>query len=928
MPIFPCSVRDWFPFMGRELEYMHVALIREDVHVTPTEMAEFYSRNSLLGKIDRIIAKKMELKVKDMFEPLDVHSDKGSNKGMRILVDGAPGVGKTTLGRKISKDWAEEKILKEYDLVMLLELRKQQFAKATSLKHIFPHAYDEKLQQQVVDHVNRSKGNKLLVIFDGFDELIDPDENLLLLKLLKQELLPKCTVMVTSRQYASKRLHDLQCVDRHFEVLGFTEEEIQSCIRSGIADESKATALIEHLSQRQDISCLCYIPLVCSMVIYVYVEMNFTLPSSLTDLFHQLVLIAAKRQGKLRYNRPVLTADDLKTLPQRTYIDLDILCEMAFKNLEDDKAIFYSEDLESLQCGCRDIESHTLGLVTAVKSYPIFDEQLNYQFLHLTIQEFLSAKWIVDHLSPSEQGAFFKEKQQDDRFRLVLVFLAGLSGLKSKDFHNIFTNVVDFTNKTDFRYPDRTLQQKSQSHEKQNENNYHAEAQKFLLLLLFLHEAKNETLCTTLATAVAHQIIDLRNVRFTLFHCRALGYFLSRSHCNWKALHLPVHGLDDRSIQVFHDSCSGTATSSVTEMTVGQISHHVPVSVNNFTQQGARLLCSIPLLQQCESITCMYKYSASKGQDAIPNFLSIQGTKTLRISCKFNQNTPIQMPISTEKHLQIHLTLQVLHLYACAVDCAMSKMLANALRENATVKELSLQSNQIRGAGAMALFEALQVNCSLRSLDLTCNPELTKMSLSTTAPVINPTLEALEQMITVNKSLLMLNLDDCGLSGTAVESVARGLTYNKGLETISISVYFDLKSGLVRGVPLKVGILAATNLFKSLQVNQCLKKLLLTFRFDLDVQCTEVLSRSIEEMFTVNKSLQVLDLYLLLGEHGIINYTCLACFEESLASGLKCNSSIKELSLSGQFFLPDACQSLQQPETSFFIIKALNRYGI
>jgi len=116
---------------------MHVALIQEDVPVTPTEMAEFYSRNSLLGKIDRIIAKKMELKLKDMFEPLSVHSDKGSNKGMRILVDGAPGVGKTTLGRKISKDWAEEKILKEYDLVMLLELRKQQFAKTTSSNKFF-----------------------------------------------------------------------------------------------------------------------------------------------------------------------------------------------------------------------------------------------------------------------------------------------------------------------------------------------------------------------------------------------------------------------------------------------------------------------------------------------------------------------------------------------------------------------------------------------------------------------------------------------------------------------------------------------------------------------------------------------------------------------------------------------------------------------
>ena len=889
---------------------MHVALIQEEGHLTMTEMAEFYSRNSLLGKIDRIVAKKTELKVKDMFKPFGAQSDRGLNKGMRILVDGAPGVGKTTLGRKISKDWAEEKILKGYDLVMLLELRKQQFAKATSLKHIFPHSYDEKLQQQVVDHVGRSKGSKILIIFDGFDELTDPSENLLLFTLLKQEVLPNCTIMVTSRQYASNRVHQLQCIDRHFEVLGFTEEEIQNCIRAGVADESKATALIEHLSQRQDISCLCYIPLVCSMVIYVYMEMNYTLPSTSTELFHQLVLIAAKRQAKRRYDRPVLTADDLKTLPQPTYNELDILCEMAFKNLEDDKAIFYSEDLESLPYGCRDIESHTLGLVTAVKSYPIFDEQLNYQFLHLTIQEFLSAKWIVDHWPPSKQGAYFKEKQQDDRFRLVLVFLAGLSGLKSKDFHDVFANMVDFTNKTDFRYLAPSVQLESSSHEKRNENNYHIETQKFLLLLLFLHEAKNETLCATLATAVSHQIIDLRNARFTLFHCRALGYFLSRSYCNWKALHLPVHGLNDRSIQLFHDSFSGTAASSVIEMTVGQISHHVPVSANDITQQGARLLCSIPLLRQCESITFMYKHLAAEGPDALSNFLSLQSTKTLCISRKFNQNTPLQIPLDIENHLQSNRTLQILHLYACGIDCAMSEMLAKAIRENATLKELSLRTNQIRGAGATALFESLEVNNSLRSLDLTCNPELTKMSLVTTAPVINPALEALEQMLTVNKLLQMLNLDDCGLSGTAVESVARGLTYNKGLETLSISVYFDLKSGLVRGTPLMVGILAATNVFKSLQVNQCLKKLLLTFRFDLDVQCTEALSHSIEEMFTVNKSLQVLELHLMLGEHGIISYTCLSCFEQFLASGLKQNSSIKELSFTGQFFVPNACQML------------------
>ena len=75
---------------------------------------------------------------------------------------------------------------------------------------------------------------------------------------------------MTSRPYASDYLQQLETINRHVEVLGFTEEQIEHCIMENIPDIAKATELVQTLKERQDMTSLRYIPLNCAIVLYVW----------------------------------------------------------------------------------------------------------------------------------------------------------------------------------------------------------------------------------------------------------------------------------------------------------------------------------------------------------------------------------------------------------------------------------------------------------------------------------------------------------------------------------------------------------------------------------------------------------------------------------------------------------------------------------
>lgn len=164
LSVFPDS--EWPPSVGDQ--YIRLALIE---HIERLPNQESISKDLLRGNIDGIEGTKKAISISDVF----AHPEgEGKSKGLRVLMDGAPGVGKTTLCRKVSKDWACEAFLSEYKLVVVLHLRDRRIAKAVRIEDLFYHD-DPELQGEVVRQVGKTSGAGVLLIFDGFDELSEEE---------------------------------------------------------------------------------------------------------------------------------------------------------------------------------------------------------------------------------------------------------------------------------------------------------------------------------------------------------------------------------------------------------------------------------------------------------------------------------------------------------------------------------------------------------------------------------------------------------------------------------------------------------------------------------------------------------------------------------------------------------------------------------
>ncbi len=418
---------DWPPPLKEK--FTKLALIERKIHLPQAKHTQSIEYDYATGNVDNIVERKQAITLEQIFEPLPGESKVAARNRYTVVMDGAPGVGKTTLSRKICIDWAQGKLIKDHHIVILKPLRELRGHTAASLSDLLK-ADDPELREQIVKHIQKTSGSGVMFIFDGFDELSSEqrsDKNTIFWEIIRGNCLHNCSVLVTSRSYASGPLQEITRVNRHIEVLGFKVEDIEHCIKQNITDKEKAEKLLQMLNERLDIVSLCYIPLNCRIVLYVYQQLG-TLPDTLTQLYEVFILYTIKHYKNKIFedqeheidNDQIEHANTIKHLPTEIIKCLNCLSEIAFTGMTQDKLVF--EYIEVT----KERGALSLGLLNLIKCTGVLEAHY-YQFLHLTIQEFLAARYIALTKSNEEKLEFITSKIGDDGFRMTILFLSGLT---------------------------------------------------------------------------------------------------------------------------------------------------------------------------------------------------------------------------------------------------------------------------------------------------------------------------------------------------------------------------------------------------------------------------------------------------------------------------------------------------------------------
>ena len=96
----------------------------------------------LHGNVDMIQQKKTRVTIEDIGKP---HDDKVPHF---ILIEGAPGIGKTTFCWQVCRLWAEGKLMEMWDMVVLVQLRDELARSAKNLPDLLYHS-DRELKEAV-----------------------------------------------------------------------------------------------------------------------------------------------------------------------------------------------------------------------------------------------------------------------------------------------------------------------------------------------------------------------------------------------------------------------------------------------------------------------------------------------------------------------------------------------------------------------------------------------------------------------------------------------------------------------------------------------------------------------------------------------------------------------------------------------------------
>ena len=868
-----------------------------DIFTGPTIVRQDKTRRTAAEQVTSITG---------VFKP---HS--GISKPRTVLIEGEPGMGKTTYCQKVAYDWANSQetdpSFPKIKLVLLLKCHDLSGDIWEAIDdQLLPRNIDEKAKENFFKYINANQ-SQVMLILDGLDEA-PSNYTKMFSDLVESRELPKCHIILTSRQEGSVKISKF--CDTLLQIEGFVSDNSHNYIMHYFKDlETQGQKLLQDIEQNIELGELIVNPLFTAMLCLVYEDLKGGLPLSKTQLYLEITECILKRfcqkQG-LSHNN-----DDLTEVFKE---ELEQLGSIALKALKKDK--MHIEDSEfpgttgksplfeflSVQSNSSKRRSHTC-----------------YRFSHKSFQEFFAGLYLSNQILKGEthfETLLANERRNFKSLEPVLLFTVGVICHRSENgalslLRIIIKNVNLFKN--------RMLQ------------NFY---------LCFALKCIGE--CSTEDSGLRSQMINLLGTNLELqrltiyddsFPTKLFVEALQvNSTLTLLIIRVPLFG-DQFIVSLANMLRVNKTLTTVGCMTNGFVSAHnvqqladslmVNKTLNDLMFKGnawgndaVRILADY--LKRSESLSSLNLSFGDIGDAGATALAEVLRTNTTLNSLGLRDNPGIGNPsvMSLCEALKVNTTLSSLDLSGTGIsdagvlslvevlktnassltslllsDIKIShqsiKSIVEVLRVNSTLKNLEFEGNKVGVGGTKLIAESLKANTTLKLLSLSRNNIKAKCGcLFSDSLKVNGTLESLTlaknalgsrgaQLLSdglrVNTSLRHLDLSWNSIGSEGAESIAETIRVNASLTSLK------LKGN-------NIGDPGANKVSEALKVNDCLEDLNLSFN-----AIGAAGAESIAEALKSNATLTILDLNSnVIGDDGA----------QSLCEALKKNATLTTLAVS------------------------------
>ena len=645
-----------------------LAIIKKE-RIQRGKIDDQFVRKTIKGQVDDILLEKSPIELENIFMNIE-----GERKV--VLVDGAPGSGKSTMTVHICQRWGKGELFQEFTIAILVQLRDPAVQRAKSIVDLLP-CPNIKKAQEVASAIEASNGRGILWVMDGWDEL---PAQLRKKSFLRDMIIPPqispitlSSVIVTSRPISSGDL--IESVSSRIEVLGFTLEEQRQYFTECLKGDTKAVDdLMERLSENPAIEGSCYLPLNASIVAHLYLS-DGSLPTTVHGLFssfaqHILSRYICERLGKTQKQSHLLPLDKLPRKIRLAYYEM---CKIAFTGTRESKVTFSHSDLEAVKESTIICE---MGLLQATPSIISDGKIVYYHFIHLSIQEYLSALYIA-RLPASEQMSTFNSLFSDSRFSAVFQFYSAITKLRTS--RPLLSKL-----------PQWLIPQSVTVHMRDLIGRMIQQRNKPLLVSLLhcLSEAEDPSLCQFVIEQLEN-MLDLSNTSLTPVDCLAVGYFIS-------TISLTITKVKEFTVNLISCSLGEAHIKSLMRSINRHINSHSTVNTHIDMRLGNNDI---------------HEEGASHVADML-NSTSI--VSALRIHSNLIDDKGLQTIFNALKQNKI---LKYLDISYCGMTDTGIASLADALKSNNTLETLDIYgNNEITNEGLTCLTEVLSSSSELMEL--------------------------------------------------------------------------------------------------------------------------------------------------------------------------------------------------------------------